>query len=220
MTVHLCSAGVTLWRQVNDRWPNRDTTSDGWVGDAAHQNQPSDHNPDYSAGGVVRAIDIDKDGIDADELANDLRLCAKSGRDRRRLSYIVFNGRIASGTYPDSYWTWRRYTGADPHRSHIHISFTRAGDRDGTTFPLPVFQDIPIPVDPTPPDRLEENSMFLVQRQDSTPAVNYLVADGKIIKLDQETVGHFLTDGRRAPFFVASDVVWTRLVAAFGQPVG
>ena len=96
--------------QINERWPNRDKTSDGWIGDPAHSARISDHNPDYSDGGIVRALDVDINGINVDEL-----LAAVVGAPR--VAYIIFNRRI---------WThakgWQTYTGPNPHTGHIHIS--------------------------------------------------------------------------------------------------
>lgn len=134
----LVRAGVTLREQVNQRWPNRDTSSDGWIGDAAHQDRESDHNPD--AQGWVHALDIDKDGIDADRLANQLIALARNRKDGGRLKNIVWRGRVASGTYADAFWVWR----ADPslgHYHHMHISFTDAARYDGRPFPLDILED-------------------------------------------------------------------------------
>ena len=59
---YLAPSLVQLRNEINRRWPNRDKTSDGWIGDPAHQATKSDHNPDSK--GCVHALDIDKDGID------------------------------------------------------------------------------------------------------------------------------------------------------------
>jgi hypothetical protein len=66
---------LALAAEVNACWPNRDKASDGTVGDAAHATRTSDHNPFIVVDGigVVRARDIDKDGIDAAWLAEYLR---------------------------------------------------------------------------------------------------------------------------------------------------
>jgi hypothetical protein len=55
----LSKSAFTLRAQINAKWPKRDKSSDGWIGDVRHQAKPSDHNPD--AQGWVRAIDVDAD---------------------------------------------------------------------------------------------------------------------------------------------------------------
>lgn len=139
----LVAAGVTLRDQINKAWPKRDKSSDGWIGDADHQTRTSDHNPDSR--GWVHAIDIDenmgsgedRNGATAMELANQLIKYAREGKDDGRLKYIVYEDRIASGTYSNSYWTWRG-SGYD-HKHHIHISFTDKAEKDGSLFRLPIF---------------------------------------------------------------------------------
>ena len=136
MSPKLCKAGQQLRLQVDDSFPDRDRTSDGWIGDARHASRPSDHNPDEQ--GIVRAIDIDRDLSGkakpdfAPDFADQIRLCAK--RDGR-ISYIIFNGRIASNKKS---WAWRAYDGINSHKHHIHISFTKKGDADGSFFNIPM----------------------------------------------------------------------------------
>ena len=133
----LCKAGQQLRLQVDDSYSDRDRTSDGWIGDTRHQARPSDHNPD--AEGIVRAIDIDRDLFGKakpdlmPDLADQLRLCAKRGD--KRISYIIFDGRIASSKKA---WAWRTYTGINKHNHHCHISFTKKGDADGSFFNVPM----------------------------------------------------------------------------------
>ena len=137
MTPKLCKAGQQLRLQVDDSYPDRDRTSDGWIGDTRHQARPSDHNPD--AEGIVRAIDIDRDLSGKakpdlmPDLADQLRLCAKRGD--KRISYIIFDGRIASSKKA---WAWRPYAGSNKHNHHCHISFTKKGDADGSFFNVPM----------------------------------------------------------------------------------
>ena len=134
----LCKAGQQLRLQVDDSYPSRDRKSDGWVGDSRHQARPtSDHNADEN--GIVRAIDIDRDlcGVSKPDLMPDLadqiRLAAKAGD--KRISYIIFESKIASSKKG---WAWRPYSGINPHRKHLHCSFTKAGDEDGSFFNIPM----------------------------------------------------------------------------------
>jgi hypothetical protein len=138
MTPKLCKAGVQLREQLDDSYPDRDRTSDGWIGDVRHSARTSDHNPD--AAGIVRAIDIDRDLSGKAKpdlmpyLADQIRLFAKRDKSKR-VSYVIFNGRIASSRMG---WRWRKYSGINPHTKHCHISFTKKGDTDGSFFNIPM----------------------------------------------------------------------------------
>lgn len=119
---------IQLRTEVDKRWPNRKKDSDGTIGDASHQSRTSDHDPDAS--GVVHAMDITHDpasGCDSYALA-DWFLKAQDPR----VKYIISNRKIASGTgqgHPP--WEWRKYTGANPHDHHVHIS-VKSGNGDDT----------------------------------------------------------------------------------------
>ncbi|HEX6944204.1 MAG TPA: S41 family peptidase [Gemmatimonadaceae bacterium] len=115
---------LTLLRQVNARAPGRRKESDGTVGDAAHRERTSDHNPWVRDGamGIVTACDITHDpagGCDAAKLAESIR----TSRDSR-IKYVIWNRQIANsasiGGQPP--WTWRPYSGSNPHTKHVHIS--------------------------------------------------------------------------------------------------
>jgi hypothetical protein len=134
----LCKAGQQLREQCDDSYPDRDRTSDGWIGDTRHQARASasDHNPD--ANGTVRAIDIDRDlsGLSKPDLMPDLadqiRLAARTDK---RIAYVIFNSKICS---KKSLWRWVAYRGVNPHIKHCHISFTKKGDADGSFFNIPM----------------------------------------------------------------------------------
>jgi hypothetical protein len=137
-TPRLCKAGQQLRLQVDDSYPDRDKSSDGWIGDTSHKARRSDHNPD--AKGIVRAIDIDRDLSGKAKpdlmpyLADQIRVYAKRDKSKR-ISYIIFAGRIAS---PRMGWRWRKYSGVNPHDKHCHISFTKKGDTDSSFFNIPM----------------------------------------------------------------------------------
>ena len=128
----LSKAAEQLRSEINAKYFKRDKTSDGWLGDSAHSKRKSDHNPDKN--GWVRAIDVDADlkkGSSKESwlLAENIKKIAQQGD--KRINYIIHQHRIAS---PRQNWTWRVYKGANPHVSHIHISFTEAGDLNGKAF--------------------------------------------------------------------------------------
>lgn len=137
-------AGVsTLKRQIDARWPKRDHASDGIKGDDAHAARTSDHNPDSK--GLVHALDIDEDlrGSKNDNvwLADQIIANARMKRSgSNRLKYVVYENRVASGTYPRHFWTWRNDNTLG-HTAHMHISFTTQGENDGMDFSIPVLTD-------------------------------------------------------------------------------
>jgi len=129
----LCAAGTQLRDQIDTWYQDRRTTSDGWLGDARHSTRKSDHNPDA---GCVRAIDVDS-RLDSSEglsiyLADQIRICAKTDK---RISYVIHNGMIASKILN---FKWRKYSGFNKHTKHIHISFTKLGDKDSKPFDIPL----------------------------------------------------------------------------------
>lgn len=107
---YLAPSLVKLRDEIDARWPNRDRRSDGWIGDENHSHRQSDHNPDE--GGMVHAIDVDKDGIN-------VKLLLDSTIGDRRVWYVIWNRNIWSRTYD---WKRRDYNGSNPHTSHVHIS--------------------------------------------------------------------------------------------------
>jgi len=133
----LCKAGQQLREMIDDAFPSRDRSSDGTAASPGHKahSPKSDHNP-VGPEQIVRALDVDanlaSDKSATFDLANQLRLLARTDK---RISYIIFNGKIASwvGNY-----RWRKYRGINPHKTHIHISFTKLGDKDGSMFNLPI----------------------------------------------------------------------------------
>jgi hypothetical protein len=138
MKPKLSKAAIQLREQFDDSVPDRDRTSDGWIGDTRHAARKSDHNPDVD--GWVRAIDVDKDlhkGSKPDlmpDLVDQLRLACKA-KTEKRISYIIFDGRICSHILN---WKWRPYKGANKHKAHAHFSFKKEADNDGAFFQVPM----------------------------------------------------------------------------------
>lgn len=129
---------VELRAEFNHLSPDRDKGSDGWIGDAAHQAEVSDHNPDSQ--GRVLALDIDSTGPWPRPFGDLVELM----RGDSRLEYIIWNRRIASRSQG---WTWRTYTGtSDPHTGHAHFSarHDHTGNTSTAAWPL---EDIVTPQD-------------------------------------------------------------------------
>lgn len=117
--------------QLNQEFPNRDKSTDGSVGNLAHQIVTSSHNPDETGkpefsdkDGVneVRAIDIDKDlrhpTITMEQV---VQLWVKQCRAGLMpwVRYMIYKRRIWH--VRDGYTT-REYTGSNPHDDHVHIT--------------------------------------------------------------------------------------------------
>jgi len=135
MKARLSKSVIQFREQADDAYPDRDRRSDGTWADARHAVRKSDHNA-CPRTGYVRAFDLDAslDGKDATAhyLADQIRVNAKSSK---RIAYVIFNKKIASKR---TLWRWVKYRGTNPHTSHIHISFTKAGDEDRSFFQIPL----------------------------------------------------------------------------------
>ena len=148
MAYFLSPALAQLRAEVNAVWPHRDKTSDGWIGDPSHQARPSDHNPDYSDGGIVRALDIDEDLVTGLAVVGEaMPLVNQIIRDVRT-RYVIYEGRI---------WTrengWRPYSGVNAHRHHIHVSVRKVGNYDRDASPWGIARAIDNPAgDASRPD--------------------------------------------------------------------
>lgn len=123
MEWRIAASLIKLRDQVNTAFPKRSKDSDGSIGDAAHASRSSDHNPwvqDSKGQPIVTAIDLThdpKDGFDSYAFA-DMLMAKKDPR----IKYVISNRRIGSGSDGPAPWTWRKYTGSNPHDHHVHIS--------------------------------------------------------------------------------------------------
>jgi hypothetical protein len=132
--------------------PGRDHASDGSIGDTAHQDEVSDHNPDETGSvpihdadhiNEVHAIDVDNTlrvaGLSMETVVQFLLKRCRSGAEKR-LRYIIYNRRIWEA---DHDWKQRAYTGASPHTEHAHFSasYTTAKEASTASWHL---EDIPV----------------------------------------------------------------------------
>jgi hypothetical protein len=150
MTPRRAGSLETLREQFNRAFPQRNTASDGWIGDQSHQSRGSDHNPD--ANGVVHAIDVTHDpanGVDINRITDELA----ASRDPR-IKYIIANGLILDSRPGNNPWKWTPYNGSNPHTKHFHISVLPGalGD-DRRPWNLPIFGGAAVPPPPPPPQQ-------------------------------------------------------------------
>lgn len=132
---------VSLREEFNRLAPARDNASDGSIGDVAHQQESSDHNPDETgktpsedADSVneVHAIDVDSDlrkpGWTMQRCVDIIVARHRTGLDDR-LQNVIYNRRIWSRSWG---WTARAYSGPSPHTEHAHFSarYTTAQEAD------------------------------------------------------------------------------------------
>lgn len=118
--------------------PARDRASDGTVGDPAHMTGASGHNPDDTPGVSAERQDADtRPEVRAADAGSNLRSVVTMQRvvdailayppDRNRLIYIIFNGYIWSAS---NGWARAKYSGADQHTTHVHVSGHPDADTD------------------------------------------------------------------------------------------
>lgn len=144
---------VRLFDEFNAVAPSRDKASDGRIGDAAHAQTNSDHNPDETSDALrdhdvdskneVHAIDVDVDlrtpGLTMEMVVQHLLGRCRSGAERR-LKYIIYNRRIWSAS---SGWKQQKYTGSNPHDHHAHFSASYVTANEASTASWHL-EDIPV----------------------------------------------------------------------------
>lgn len=121
--------------QMNEFFPNRVKTSDGTIGDYAHTQEKSGHNPDDTSQhnaewdsdsdtkSEVRAIDIDSNtgdpNVSMEDIFQHLIALGKSQGSKFPVRYMIYNRRIARAS---NNWNLEAYKGASAHTEHIHLS--------------------------------------------------------------------------------------------------
>jgi hypothetical protein len=134
---------VQLRAEFNAIAPGRSHVSDGSIGDAAHQAETSDHNPDETGAvpihdadhlNEVHAIDVTTDlgeasGLTMERVVQFLLTRCRSGAETR-LRYAIFNRRIWEA---DNDWRQKAYTLADPHTGHAHFSASYTTSKEAST---------------------------------------------------------------------------------------
>lgn len=122
---------VQLRTELNRLAPNRDKSSDGTIGDTAHQSRVSDHNDD-EVGNVpirdadskheVHAYDADKDlrdpNLTMEMVVQHVISRCREGKEKR-LRYVIYNRRIWEAS---TGWKQRSYSGDNAHTEHAHFS--------------------------------------------------------------------------------------------------
>lgn len=124
---------VELAEEFDQVGIDRDTASDGSIGDQAHQDRSSNHNRDDTPGSStpqsdsdsrpdIRAIDVDnsgpwRNGFTMDAGTKFIVDRCRSGVENR-LVEVIYNRRCA---YASSGWQWHDYTGSNPHDKHAHF---------------------------------------------------------------------------------------------------
>lgn len=212
---------VTLRDQINKKYPNRDKSTDGIIGDVAHSSRVSDHNPDWDAGGIVRAMDVDRDLYGADAANLNLNLKEMQALVDRlitdpRVKYLIYRSRIWQN--PDVYTNggWQPYINKpvgnpNPHIQHLHISVRSGAKYDGSREPWPVgagsVTPTPTPAPtPTPTPVKEYPEIPLLEDGDLK------VKTWKAFQLLMREVGfyHGLIDGDPGPMTITAMERWLK----------
>lgn len=194
---------IALVDEVDAVFPERDTLSDGSIGDTAHQARDSDHNP-YQ--GYVHAVDLDEDlqpgkPVSLRPLWNHL-IAARDPRIR----YLIYEGQIVK-SYRDpaghTPWVPYDYTGPNDHERHLHVSTDRTATARDDLRPWGVagayYSAAPTPA----PEEDQEMTTYAWFQHPAVDGVHLYALDGakaSACTVDgwewQEKLTRFLSDGK------------------------
>jgi hypothetical protein len=167
----------TLMAEFNRIAPGRSHASDGSIGDKAHEEEVSDHNPDETGSvpihdadhiNEVHAIDVDVDlrepGLTMETVVQFVLARCRSGKENR-LRYIIYNRRIWEA---DNEWRQRAYTGASAHTEHAHFSCSYDTVKEASTASWHL-EEIPVTLDPEDIDKIAQAVWgYMLDRPEST----------------------------------------------------
>ena len=111
---------------INIKWPQRPRAMDGWIGDAAHQQRDSDHNPNRRD--TVDAIDVDTAQTGPTPIHVPTVIAAIIMHPSTH--YVIYYERIMDA---DDKFMPHRYTGTNLHKKHIHDSVRQSGLAENST---------------------------------------------------------------------------------------
>lgn len=219
----LCPALEQFRAELNALYPNRDKTSDGWIGDKYHAESDSDHNPlgwrekPKRWAGPVLAFDVDNDlavGKNAQALAD--YLASQLGKHPALMSgaYLIYNGRIISTDRLDE--GWRHYPGKNPHKGHVHVSVGRSPSAYNSQSPWGLNGGAPAP-------EKEENDIMLMLAKSPTDGQVWL-SDGisrrRIASMDEVKNLRFLHGKGLLNLAAGGDIQTISVdIAILGRPV-
>lgn len=212
-------ATAKILEQVDASAPGRSKTSDGWVGDSAHQATKSDHN--QNSAGVVQAQDITHDprgGFDSYRFAELLRT-----KQDGRLKYVISNRKIFAGNDGPSPWKWRAYSGSNPHDHHVHISVEDASSLydDDSPWDIGIAVGIPdpgAPIKTLPLLKLGDKGFYVELLQTLLKKKGEEV-DGEFGPLTRTSVIQFQRDHNLDDDGKVGDYTWRELLRPWAKEV-
>jgi hypothetical protein len=218
----LIPALEALFAELDRIAPDRDTASDGSIGDTAHQQETSDHNPDETGSvpihdpdkiNEVHAIDVDNNLNESDltmeKVVQFLLGRCRSGAEKR-LRYIIYNRRIWSAS---SGWVQKAYTGKSPHTEHVHFSASYDSNREADMSSWHL-EDIPVALTASDKAWIEST----VKANASTPA-EVQSAASSALSANMAAIGKAAATGYAVPGADLPGSDWDRNIAQIDADV-
>jgi hypothetical protein len=141
-----------LRTELNRQAPNRDKSSDGTIGDTAHQSRVSDHNDDevgkvpikdadgkHEVHALDLGVNLNEPGLTMEMVVQHVIGRCRSGAEKR-LRYVIYNRRIWEAS---NGWRQRSYSGDNPHTQHAHFSASYETKLEASTASWRL-EDIPV----------------------------------------------------------------------------
>ena len=169
---------VAIRDGFNAAFPGRDKSTDGIIGDAAHNARKSDHNADWDSvpPGMVRAIDVDKDLLGPFTPQGAMQAVVDRMILDPRIAYVIYRRRIWQNPAVYRNGGWRPYTPTgksgwyNPHEEHAHFSIRHGAPFENDPSPFPIA---------TPETTIQEDIEMIIYRAARAGAHGCLAANGQ-----------------------------------------